>query len=204
MMSALGNMKRARNGREAHAQVVTRGLCGNIIVESRNVCQVWYDGGCTQGIRQDEGSECSFMVCPAWGYCQTGKHEKVLSLFRHMYMQEQDDDWYSLGTLLQSFAGLSAVKLGKEIHYRSMRMRGCGDVIVESALVDLYAKCGAVDYAYRVFKMSSVRNMITWNAMICGCAQNGHGERTISLFNEMVRGGVKPDYMSFIGVLFCL
>lgn len=34
MMSALGNMKRVRQGRETHAQVVTRGLCGNVIVES--------------------------------------------------------------------------------------------------------------------------------------------------------------------------
>jgi pentatricopeptide repeat protein len=33
-MTALGNSKRTRQGREAHAQVVTRGLCGNVIVES--------------------------------------------------------------------------------------------------------------------------------------------------------------------------
>ncbi|OQU76896.1 hypothetical protein SORBI_3010G232700 [Sorghum bicolor] len=203
MMTALGNLKRARQGREAHAQVLTRGLCGNVIVESSTL---------------DMYAKCGMMVdaqkvfdrmkvrnAVSWcallgGYCQSGKHEMVLSLFRQMYTE--DDDWYSLGTLLRSCAGLSAVKLGKEIHCRFMRMRGCGDVIVESALVDLYAKCGAVEYAYRVFRRSSVRNMITWNAMICGCAQNGHGERAISLFDEMVREEVKPDYVSFIGVLF--
>ncbi|EER88637.1 pentatricopeptide repeat-containing protein At1g03540 [Sorghum bicolor] len=203
VMTALGNLKRARQGREAHAQVVTRGLCGNVIVESSTL---------------DMYAKCGMMVdarkvfdrmkvrnAVSWcallgGYCQSGMHEKVLSLFRQMYME--DDDWYSFGTLLRSCSGLSAVKLGKEIHCRFMRMRGCRDVIVESALVDLYAKCGVVEYAYRVFERSSVRNMITWNAMICGCAQNGHAERAISLFNEMLREGVKPDYISFIGVLF--
>ncbi|CAL5048651.1 unnamed protein product [Urochloa decumbens] len=203
IMTALGNLKRASQGREAHAQVVTRGLCGNVIVESSTL---------------DMYAKCGMMVdarkvfdrmkvrnAVSWcallgGYCQSGEHEMVLSLFRQMDME--DDDWYSLGTLLRSCAGLSAVKLGKEIHCRFMRMRGCRDVIVESALVDLYAKCGVVEYAHRVFERISVRNMITWNAMICGFAQNGHGEQAISLFNEMVREGVKPDYISFIGVLF--
>ncbi|XP_062178713.1 pentatricopeptide repeat-containing protein At1g03540 [Phragmites australis] len=203
MMTALGNLKRVRHGREAHAQVVTRGLCGNVVVESSTL---------------DMYAKCGMMVdarkvfdrmkvrnAVSWcallgGYCQSGEHEEVLSLFRQM--DKEDDDWYSLGTLLRSCAGLSAVKLGKEIHCRFMRMRGCRDVVVESALVDLYAKCGAVEYAYKVFERSTVRNMITWNAMICGFAQNGHGEQAIDLFNEMVRERVRPDYISFIGVLF--
>ncbi|KAL6603837.1 hypothetical protein ACP70R_044198 [Stipagrostis hirtigluma subsp. patula] len=203
MMTALGNLKRARQGREAHAQVVTRGLCGNVIVESSTL---------------DMYAKCGMMVdarkvfdrmkvrnAVSWcallgGYCQSGEHEEVLSLFRKMY--KEDDDWYSLGTVLRACAGLSAVKPGKEIHCRFTRMRGCRDVVVESALVDLYAKCGAVEYAYRVFERSCVRNMITWNAMICGFAQNGHAERAIDLFNEMVREGTMPDYISFIGVLF--
>lgn len=103
MMSALGNMKRARQGREAHAQVVTRGLCGNVIVESSTL-----DMYAKCGMMVDARKVFDRMKAPnavSWcallgGYCQTGKHEKVLSLFRHMYMQEQDDDWYSLGTLL--------------------------------------------------------------------------------------------------------
>ncbi|KAJ1259885.1 hypothetical protein BS78_10G190100 [Paspalum vaginatum] len=203
MMTALGNLKRSRQGREAHAQVVTRGLCGNVIVESSTLdmyakCGVMVDA-------RNVFDRMKVRNAVSWcallgGYCQSGEHEKVLSLFR--LMDIVDNDWYCLGTLLRSCAGLSAVKLGKEIHCRFMRMRGCRDVIVESALVDLYAKCGAVEYAYSVFERSSVRNMITWNAMICGFAQNGHGKRAISLFNEMVREGVKPDYISFIGVLF--
>ncbi|KAG2607198.1 hypothetical protein PVAP13_4NG183233 [Panicum virgatum] len=174
MMTALGNLKRARQGQEAHAQVVTRGLCGNVIVESSTL---------------DMYAKCGMML-------------DARKVFDRMKMDLEDDDWYSLGTLLRSCAGLSAMKLGKEIHCRFIRMRGCRDVIVESALVDLYAKCGAVEYAHRVFEMSSVRNMITWNAMICGFAQNGYGERAISLFNKMVREGVRPDYISFIGVIF--
>ncbi|CAD6336324.1 unnamed protein product [Miscanthus lutarioriparius] len=79
VMTALGNLKRARQGREAHAQVVTRGLCGNVIVESSTL---------------DTYAKCGMMVdarkvfdrmkvrnAVSWcsllgGYCQSGMHEK--------------------------------------------------------------------------------------------------------------------------------
>ncbi|VAI78671.1 unnamed protein product [Triticum turgidum subsp. durum] len=174
MMTALGNLKRARQGREAHAQILTRGLCGNVIVESSTL---------------DMYAKCGAML-------------EARKVFDKMQMDREYDDSYSLGTILRACAGLSSVEPGKEIHCRFLRSGGWRDVVVESALVDLYAKCGAVDYAYRVFEASSVRNTITWNAMIGGFAQNGHAEDAINLFNRMVSEGAKPDYVSFIGVLF--
>uniref|UniRef100_A0A0E0ABT4 EMB2261 n=1 Tax=Oryza glumipatula TaxID=40148 RepID=A0A0E0ABT4_9ORYZ len=203
MMTALGNLKRGSQGRQAHSQVVTRGLCGNVIVESSTLDMYAKCGLMVEARKvfdrmqvRNEVSRCALLG----GYCQNGEYEKVIALFREM--DKEDGDWYSLGTVLRACAGLSSVKPGKEIHCRFLRMAGWRDVVVESALVDLYAKCGAVDYAYSVFEASTVRNTITWNAMIGGFAQNGHGERAINLFNRMVREGPRPDYISFIGVLF--
>ncbi|KAL2928768.1 hypothetical protein RDABS01_028875 [Bienertia sinuspersici] len=47
-----------------------------------------------------------------------------------------------------------------------------------------------------------MRNLISWNSMICGFAQNGRAHEAIALFNKMVRDGVEPDYISFVGVIF--
>ncbi|XP_047053914.1 pentatricopeptide repeat-containing protein At1g03540-like [Lolium rigidum] len=204
MMTALGNLRRISQGREAHAQVVTRGLCGNnVIVESSTLdmyakCRMMPEARKVFDRMQVRNavSWCALLG----GYCQNAEYQKVLALFRQM--DKEYDDLYSLGTVLRACAGLSSVKPGKEIHCRFLRNGGWRDVVVESALVDLYAKCGALDYAYRIFEASSVRNTITWNAMICGFAQNGHAEGAINLFNRMVREGARPDYISFIGVLF--
>nr|ACN85298.1 EMB2261 putative [Oryza coarctata] len=203
MMTALGNLKMGNRGRQAHAQVVTRGLCGNVIVESSTLdmyakCRMIVEARKVFDRMQVRNavSWCALLG----GYCQNGEYEKVVALFREM--DKDDDDWYSLGTVLRACAGLSSVNPGKEIHCRFLRMGGWRNVVVESALVDLYAKCGAVDYAYGVFEASIVRNTITWNAMIGGFAQNGHGERAIDLFDRMVKEGPRPDYISFVGVLF--
>ncbi|KAH0916864.1 hypothetical protein HID58_031310 [Brassica napus] len=131
------------------------------------------------------------------GYCQNGEHEKVIEMFREM----EEKDLYCFGTVLKACAGLAAVRLGKEVHGQYVR-RGCRDnVIVESALVDLYGKSGCVDSATRVYSKMAIRNMITWNAMLSALAQNGRGEEAVRFFNDMVKKGIKPDYISFIAVL---
>ncbi|XP_072966254.1 pentatricopeptide repeat-containing protein At1g03540-like [Typha angustifolia] len=202
VMTALGNLGRPRQGKQAHAKIITSGLSGNVVVES-SIIDMY--GKC--GFLEDSHKVFDRMTIRntvSWcallgGYCQSGDYEAVLTIFREM---KKDGDRYSFGTVLRACAGLVAVRPGKEVHCQLLRMGGWRDVVAESALVDLYAKCGLIDYAYRVFLRISVRNSITWNAMICGFAQNGEGQQAIELFNQMVREGTRPDYISFIGVLF--
>ncbi|KAK6919516.1 Pentatricopeptide repeat [Dillenia turbinata] len=66
----------------------------------------------------------------------------------------EDVDLYSFGTMLHACSGLAAVREGKEVHCRYLRRGVWRDAIVESsAMVDLYAKCGCVDFAERVFSL---------------------------------------------------
>lgn len=87
------------------------------------------------------------------GYCQKGDFDTVVQLFRKM----EEVDLYSFGTILRACAGLAAVRLGKEVHCQYLRKGGWRDVIVESALVDLYANCGCVNFAYRILYRCQLR-----------------------------------------------
>jgi len=131
-------------------------------------------------------------------YCHNGESESVLGLVREWAVV----DVYSFGTIIRACSALAAVRQGKEVHCQYVRKGGWRDVVVESALVDMYAKCGSVDFAYRLFSRMEVRNLITWNSMIGGFAQNGRGQEGLELFEEMVKEGVRPDGISFVNVLF--
>ncbi|OVA20191.1 Pentatricopeptide repeat [Macleaya cordata] len=202
VLTACGNLGRVKQGKEVHAKVVMAGICGNVVVESSLVDMY---GKC--GLVKDSRrvfdrmpKKNSVSWCALLGaYCQNGEFEAVLGIFREM---NKEDDLYSFGTILRACAGLAVVRQGKEVHCQYVRKGGWRDIIVESALVDLYAKCGLIDYAQRVFSEIPVRNLITWNSMICGFAQNGKAEEALRMFNEMIKEGIKPDYISFIGVLF--
>ena len=201
VLTACGNTSRLKQGKEVHAKVIATGLSGNVVAESSLVDMY---GKCGQ-IRDSQRvfdrmrkrnavSWCALLN----GYCQNRDFDSVVQLFRtteHLGL-------YSFGTVIRACGGLAALRQGKEVHCQYIRRGGRGYVVIESALVDLYAKCGCIDYAEKVFMRMVIRNLISWNAMICGFAQNGRGLEAIELFNQMVTEGIRPDYISFVGVIF--
>ena len=70
-----------------------------------------------------------------------------------------------------------------------------------NALVDMYAKCGNLDKAWSVIEGMGERDLLSWNSMLHGIANHGHGERALELFVKMTGQGIKPDGVTFVGVL---
>ncbi len=72
------------------------------------------------------------------------------------------------------------------------------DVRVVNSLVDMYAKCGSMDDAWRVFNKMPSRDVVTWTAVLGGCALHGHGKEALKHFKRMCKEGVQPDDVTFI------
>ena len=201
VLTACGNLGRLKQGKQVHARIFTTGLSGYVVAESSLVDMYGKCGQVKDSQRvfdrmrkRNDVSWCALLN----GYCQNGLFDCVIKLFRMI----KGPHLYSFGTIIRACAGLGAVRHGKEVHCKYIRKGGRGHVIVESALVDLYAKCGLIDYAHILFIQMPVRNLISWNSMICGFAQNGRGLEAIDLFGKMLKEGVQPDFISFLGVIF--
>ncbi|KAJ0052847.1 hypothetical protein Pint_02185 [Pistacia integerrima] len=143
VLTACGNLGRLKQGKEMHSKIITSGLSGNVIVESSLVDMYGKCGLVDESRRVFDKMLVKNSV--SWsallgGYCQNGNFESVIRIFREMEVT----DLYSFGTVLRACAGLAAVRLGKELHCQYVRRGGWRDVVVESALVDLYAKCANV------------------------------------------------------------
>ncbi|KAG8385073.1 hypothetical protein BUALT_Bualt03G0003600 [Buddleja alternifolia] len=105
----------------------------------------------------------------------------------------------TLMTILPGYAALAALTKGKEIHAYAIKNALESDVAVGSALVDMYAKCGCLDMARRVFKTMPTRNAITWNVIISSYGIHGEGNEALALFHNMV-AKVKPNEVTLIAV----
>ncbi|KAL6005576.1 hypothetical protein ACLOJK_006143 [Asimina triloba] len=135
------------------------------------------------------------------GLASSGHFQESLVLFRRMQCEKIQLDEVTLVCVLSACAQTGALDQGKYVHLLIERYRVDGDVVLETALVDMYAKCGSIDLALQVFHKMTVKNVFTWNAMIGGLAMNGHGQQAMALFEQMKQGGRMPDDVTFIGVL---
>eukprot|EP00250_Pteridium_aquilinum_P024641 c29380_g1_i1 orf=3-248(+) len=61
----------------------------------------------------------------------------------------------------------------------------------------MYAKCGAPEKAQEVFDKLSVRNVISWTALIAGYAEQGLGEEALICYEQMQLAGYPPDVVTF-------
>ncbi|KAJ7533971.1 hypothetical protein O6H91_13G073700 [Diphasiastrum complanatum] len=139
---------------------------------------------------------------------QNGQGKEALDWFDRMQLQRLKPNQITFVCVLDACASLAALEIGQEIHaaiteagYEGHVSYYDGQVVVGTALVNMYGKCGSVDEARSVFSRMRYRNVISWNAMILACAQNGQGEEALDLFNEMQHQGIKPDHITFLGVL---
>ncbi|AEE28713.1 Pentatricopeptide repeat-containing protein chloroplastic [Arabidopsis thaliana] len=135
------------------------------------------------------------------GFAQNGRPIDALNYFSQMRSRTVKPDTFTYVSVITAIAELSITHHAKWIH--GVVMRSCLDknVFVTTALVDMYAKCGAIMIARLIFDMMSERHVTTWNAMIDGYGTHGFGKAALELFEEMQKGTIKPNGVTFLSVI---
>ena len=135
-------------------------------------------------------------------YSESGHGDKALEAFLHMQEKEGlEPNAVTYLSILNPSASLGALKWVKEVHTQALKGGFGSDVRVNNALINMYAKSGSIDDARHVFKDMVERDIITWNVMIGALAQHGCGQEALDVFNKMKIEGVKPNEVTFVGIL---
>ncbi|XP_059627790.1 putative pentatricopeptide repeat-containing protein At3g23330 [Cornus florida] len=135
------------------------------------------------------------------GFSSLNLFSQSLSLFRQMLYAHKPIDRHTLPTVLKSCAGLSALRLGRQVHLVVLANGFGSDVPNLSALITMYSKCGDLVSARWVFDKMPEMNSVTWSAMMAGYGMHGNSGEVFVLFEQMVNAGVLPDGMTFTTVL---
>ncbi|XP_020092061.1 pentatricopeptide repeat-containing protein At4g13650-like [Ananas comosus] len=134
-------------------------------------------------------------------YGQNDCGEEALILFRRMLREGLSAPVFSVTGALRACSILTNLQMGQQIHSKAVKL-GIGDNLsVENSLITMYAKCGNVDFALKVFFLMPERNIVSWNALINGFSQHGHENDALKLFVLMQEEGIKPDDYTFTGIL---
>ncbi|KAA8546872.1 hypothetical protein F0562_003301 [Nyssa sinensis] len=136
------------------------------------------------------------------GYVQHGFSSDAIGLFRSMVRQGPKPNSYTLAAMLSVSASLASLDHGKQIHARAIRLGEASSVSVSNALINMYAKAGSINIARKVFNLVCWnRDTVSWTSMIIALAQHGLGEEAIELFEKMLAVGMKPDHITYVGLL---
>ncbi|KAI9083586.1 hypothetical protein K1719_034528, partial [Acacia pycnantha] len=107
----------------------------------------------------------------------------------------------TLSSVLSASAALGILNQGMQIHTNVLKMNLEYDLSVQNSLVSMYSKCGNVSAAYRIFTDITEPNIVSFNSVINGFAQNGFGEEAINIYKKMQCEGPEPNHVTFLAVL---
>ncbi|XP_020109586.1 putative pentatricopeptide repeat-containing protein At3g23330 [Ananas comosus] len=141
------------------------------------------------------------MIC---GLVQNGFGDRALDCFFEMKEGKIEPTMITLTSVLSACSQLRKLAWGKILHGFLLR-RGFADdadVILQTALLDMYGKCGSAAYAERVFDQMPERNLVSWNSVIGTCVSNGLFEGALQLLHDMVFEGWRhPKPSTLVSVL---
>ncbi|XP_028769970.1 putative pentatricopeptide repeat-containing protein At5g59200, chloroplastic [Neltuma alba] len=165
----------------------------------------YFDHGLTQEamalFSKLESSDTVYWTAVIGGLVKNGEFNRGLEIFREMLAKNVKPNEVTIVCVLSACMQLSALELGRWVH---MYMSKCNikmNQFIGGALINMYSRFGDIDAAQLLFRELNVRDLTTYNSMIVGLAMHGKSIEAIELFREMIKRGLKPNSITFVGVL---
>ncbi|EHA8591377.1 pentatricopeptide repeat-containing protein [Cocos nucifera] len=151
----------------SNALITLYGRCGEIR-KAQRVFQLMRD--------RDMISWTALLTC----YSQNGYGEEALLLFRQMLQEGLSPPIFSITSAIRACSTTASLFMGQQIHSRIVKMGSADNLSVENSLITMYAKCGSIEVAKRVFNSMTNRDIVSWNALIvaflASCKVHGNVE----------------------------
>jgi pentatricopeptide repeat protein len=206
VLKACGLLRDAESGRFAHAEAVLKGFDDECFVGSTAVSMYAKSGLLADAKAVFEHLKAKKELV-SWtaliaGYAEHGAARDALECFGEM----QDSsgvppDDFTLASAIRACASIGAIAKGRAIHGEALKAGFERDLCVGTALLDMYAKSASRDEARSVFDKLPIRDVTSWNALICGLSDHG-GQMALDCFAIMRRErAVMPDSITFSGLL---
>lgn len=203
-LKACSGLAALEQGKQIHGFIIERGVgleisIGNTLIDMYGKC------GSLEKARMvfDKMPKRNIVTWSAViaAYGQHGNAFEALQLFGQMQQAGREPDQIILASVLNTCASIAVLNQGKQIHDYIIERGVEFDVVVGSSLVDMYAKCGSLDDAWRVFAKLQKVNIVTWSALIAGYAQYGRQQDALFILQKMHDEGMEPNQITFVNIL---
>ncbi|XP_075092803.1 pentatricopeptide repeat-containing protein At3g14730-like isoform X2 [Nicotiana tabacum] len=212
VLSALANYGEVYNGKVIHGFVIKKGFdlgvaISNALIDMYGKCRCVTEAlEVFETMVERDIFSWNSVICV---HEQCGDHDGTLRLFKRMLSAGVRPDLVTVTTTLPACAHLAALRHGREIHAymivngvrKDADYREYDDTYIDNAILDMYAKCGSMREAQLICDMMNYKDVASWNIMIKGYGMHGFGIKALELFSDMCKAELRPDDVTFVGVL---
>eukprot|EP00250_Pteridium_aquilinum_P009295 c18575_g2_i1 orf=318-1427(+) len=196
-------IKSLHDGKRAHMHMIIEGRDKNLVLANHLVDMYGKCGSVMEARhtfdRISDHNVFSWMAILS-AYTNHGLPKEVLTLYSCIPGSVIPDKFIFV-TVLKACTSLIALDYGRNAHVQMMKLGTEMDVFVQSALINMYIRCGSITDACHTFNETSERNVVLWNAMILGYVQQGYFKEAMELVEAMHQEGIVPDKVTFVGSL---
>ncbi|KAH7296959.1 hypothetical protein KP509_26G046400 [Ceratopteris richardii] len=204
-LQACGNMRALDKGRHIHAETERYGwlrkdgIVDNAFIDMYGKCGSLLDARQVFDMLLVK-SKVSWSILIT-SYTYNGLADEAIHLFREMQLMGISLDTVMYTCCLKACGSIGALIEGQKVHADIARRGLLNAVAVGNAVLDMYGKCHAVSKAEEIFESFSVRNLVTWNALLHGYIEGGHPLKAIRHFEKMQLERIDADAVTFVGGL---
>ncbi|ONK79753.1 uncharacterized protein A4U43_C01F9720 [Asparagus officinalis] len=193
------------SGTLVHAQILKCGFMEDICVGNSLVDMYLKNRNLDCGFRAFD--EMTLRDVVSWtqmaaGCLDCGQPTKALDIVTRMKLVGIMPNKFTMATALNACSNLASIEEGRKAHGFRVKLGNDVDVCVDNALIDMYAKCGSMEEATKVFREMKERCNVSWTTLIKGSAENGLIQESLDVFDQMISEQVEPNHITFICILY--
>ncbi|KAL6225293.1 hypothetical protein ACLB2K_004143 [Fragaria x ananassa] len=204
LLTACSALKFIGGGKQIHAYVLRRGTemdvsVVNVLIDFYTKCgQVLEGHKLFDKVVDRDLISWTTMIA---GYMQNAMHVEAVKLFSEMTRLGWKPDGYGCSSILTSCAASLTLELSKQVHGLTTKYGLSLDIFAGSALIDVYSKCSCTREAKLVFEEMNEKDIVVWNAMFSGYAQQQESEEALKLYSELQSSRQIPNEFTFASVI---
>lgn len=204
LLKACISLSSSELGKQVHLHIILNGY-GLDTKVMNTVIDMYAKCGCMVHARQvfDKLPKDNVVTWTAMiaGFVQHRQFEEAFKLFWQMQAESFQPNEVAFVLVLKACAHKGALEQGRQIHDLIQKTGFQSNILVDSTLIDMYCKCGAVKLARQVFDGMPRQDVVSWTAMITGYAQHGHGKEALEVAKKMLAEGLKPERITSMVIL---
>lgn len=191
-------------GNKIHARVIKLGFSENMFSQNNLIIMYTKCGFLDNGLQVFD--EMTYRNLVSWtsitsGCIQNGESVPGLDIFTEMIDNGFRPNEFAFGSVSRGCTSLEDIQFGSSVHCLALKNGSLDNHFVISSLLCMYAKCGYVVMAERVFECIKDYDVGCWNTMIEGYALNGYSYEALQLLSLMNKKGMVMDQLIFISAM---